>query len=182
MSGKCVFLYLAGGVLAVGNYKVAALIHEGGHALFGWLFGGVCLWIRLGTILWVPGGGFVRGGRRKLNSAGECVLLCPDKKSLRWAAYGGGFANLFSALIAGVFFIWLGKGGRIFCPFGLGVTLFIICSLLMAFLSLFFRWGGEKNDGVLAKKCREDEFCRRMQRDQQRDLLRLEYGLLEEMF
>ncbi len=182
MSGKYIFLYLAGGVLAVGNYGIAALFHEGGHALFGRLFGGTCLWIRLGTILWVPGGGFIRGGRRKLSSAGECVLLCPDKKSLRWAAYGGGFANLFSALTAGVFLICLGKRGRIFCPPGLGVILFIICSLLMAFLSLYFGWGGEKNDGVLARKCQEEEFCRRVQRNQQRDLLRLEYGLLEEMF
>lgn len=182
MSGKYIFLYLAGGVLAVGTYGIAALFHEGGHALFGRLFGGTCLWIRLGTILWVPGGGFIRGGRRKLSSAGECVLLCPDKKSLRWAAYGGGFANLFSALTAGVFLICLGKRGRIFCPPGLGVILFIICSLLMAFLSLYFGWGGEKNDGVLARKCREEEFCRRVQRNQQRDLLRLEYGLLEEMF
>lgn len=182
MSGKYIFLYLAGGVLAVGNYGIAALFHEGGHALFGRLFGGTCLWIRLGTILWVPGGGFIRGGRRKLSSAGECVLLCPDKKSLRWAAYGGGFSNLFSALTASVFLICLGKRGRIFCPPGLGVILFIICSLLMAFLSLYFGWGGEKNDGVLARKCWEEEFCRRVQRNQQRDLLRLEYGLLEEMF
>lgn len=181
MSDKYIFLYLAGGILALTSYVTAALVHEGGHALFGRLAGGICLWIRLENILWVPGGGFVRGRGRKLSSAGECVLLCPDKKSLLWAACGGGFANLISALIVCVFLICWGKK-FLFCPVGIGLVLFVICSLLMAFLSLCSLGKEKGNDGALAKKCGEEEFCKRMQRNQQRDLLRLEYGLLEEMF
>ncbi|MDE7326101.1 MAG: hypothetical protein K2N63_07490, partial [Lachnospiraceae bacterium] len=116
--------------------------------------------------------------------AGECVLVCPDRKSLVFAALGGSVVNLLTGLA--VWMAWILKGdleGRFYSLKSVGWMVFVLSSLLMAFLSLFFRWKGEENDGLMAWKLYwEERFCKKMEINQQRDMLRLEFGLVEEMF
>lgn len=60
---------------------------------------------------------------------------------------------------------------------------FCVCSLLMSVFSLCMAVAGKGNDGMLIKRlCREQGFCQKFRQGQQRDLLRLEFGLVDEMF
>ena len=182
MSGRFIFYCLSCGGIALVSYIMAAVLHEGGHALFGWLFGGRCLWIRLGRFLWVPGGGILTGRKASYSNAGECVLICPDQKSLIMAALGGPAVNLLSGFAVWAVFILKG-GGEFFFLKAMGWMVFAFSSLLMAFFSLFLRGAGEENDGSLAWGLyREKGKCKKMKDNQQRDFLRLEFGLMEEMF
>lgn len=166
------------------SYTAAALCHEAGHALFGILFGARCLWIRVGSVLWVPGGGVFIEISGKGRRPGECVLFCPGRKSCFCAAVGGGAVNF----AAGAIGVW---GWRFQSPWRNGsvsafyvfLILFSVVSFLMAGLSLVpCKIGGKNDGGTAGALLRDREFYKRMQRNQQRDLLRLEFGMLEEMF
>lgn len=165
-------------------YAVAVLCHESGHAIFGMLFGAKCLWIRVGSVLWVPGGGvFVKAGRGG-RTPGECVLSCPDKKSCVWAAVGGPAVNLLTGAAGawGWHLQELLEGGA-FSIFSVFKIIFPGVSCFMALLNLFPCKAGGKNDGKMAGElCKDKEFYKKMRKNQQRDLLRLEFGILEEMF
>ena len=188
MPGEFIFLAALGLGSSAAAYGVAALLHEGGHALAGRFFGARCLWIRVGGVLWVPGGGiFVRAGKK--GRAGECALSCPDRKSCVAAALGGSLANLVAGAFSGGYFL----GKMVYSPAAslvqvACVTAFLFCSLAMGVCNLWPGTAGSDgldmgNDGKIAGRLwREEGFYKRWNQNQQRDVLRLEFGLLEEMF
>lgn len=203
MFGEIVFCISLGFWGSAAAYAAAALLHEGGHALVGYFLGARCLWIRVGGVLWVPGGGiFVRKGGRT-GRAGECALSCPDKKSCVAAALAGPAANLLSGILSGGYFLGKMKSFLAAHPvFWACVAAFSVCSLAMGVLNLWpgmagWRGAGWGNNGKMAGSCstgggndgkiagklwREEGFYDRLRRNQQRDVLRLEFGILEEMF
>lgn len=178
-----VFFAFFGAGLVAAAYAAAALLHEGGHALAGHLFKARCLWIRVGGLLWVPGGGiFIRAGYGK--RPGECVLSCPDKKSCAAAALGGGAANLITGAGAGL--VWLRYTPCVWAVHPLlfgSMAVFSFCSLVMALLNLWPNRAEAKNDGAVVKAlCMDEGFYKRLRKSQQKDFVRLEFGMLEEMF
>ncbi|MDE7210106.1 MAG: hypothetical protein K2O03_01520 [Lachnospiraceae bacterium] len=183
MSGEWGLYSFLGAGFSFAAYAAAALLHEGGHALAGYLAGATCLWIRVGGLLWVPGGGiFVKGWN--LERPGECALFCPDKRSCYAAALGGCIMNFGTGIMAGM--LWLIQGyvfWNLHPLFFLLVIAFSVCSLGMALLNFCPYMKGIGNDGGIAKKLRQEEgFYEKLQRNQQRDMIRLEFGILQEMF
>ena len=169
--------------LAFATYAAAALLHEGGHALFGCLFRARCLWIRVGGLLWVPGGGIFVRVKRGI-TPGECAILCPDQKSCVMAALGGSVMNFGTGVVAGV--AWLFRGYSLWDVhplFFAGLVAFLLCSFGMVVLNLCPGGTGMENDGMIMKRLgREERFYERLRRNQQRDLIRVEFGGVEEMF
>lgn len=188
MCGEWVLYFLAAAGLACGAFGGAALLHEGGHALAGYLLRAKCLWIRVGRVLWIPGAGiFYRAARA--GRAGECAMSCPDLKSLVAAALGGASMNFVTGAAAGLLcLLWRerfrqGAFGSVGVLLFSGTAAFCACSLWMAWVSLCPGMAGKENDGMMLKRlCREKAFYEKFRRSQQRDLLRLEFGLVEEMF
>ncbi len=188
MSGQWIFNFVFAAGLAGGVYGSAVLLHEAGHALAGYLFRAKCLWIRVGGMLWVPGAGVFFRAVRTVRP-GECALSCPDKKSCVAAALGGAAMNFVTGVAAG-FCCMLRKDSLLVDSSGSAGWLFFsaaaafcVCSLLMSVFSLCMAVAGKGNDGMLIKRlCREQGFCQKFRQGQQRDLLRLEFGLVDEMF
>lgn len=189
----CMFLEwgancLLGLFCAQAAYVLAVFLHEAGHALLGMLSGARCLWLRIGCVLWVPGGGvFVKPGRGG-GAQGECVLSCPDKKSCFWAALGGGAANIAAGTVCAwrwnfSGFLWAGDFPVFFLMLSVFKILFAVSSFLMAIFSLLPCKAAGASDARTARAlCGNGEFYERLRRNQQRDLLRLEFGMLEEMY
>ena len=92
--------------------------------------------------------------------------------------------NFGTGIMAGI--PWLIQGyvfWNLHPLFFLLVIAFSVCSLGMALLNFCPHMKGMGNDGGIAKKLRQQEgFYEKLQRNQQRDMIRLEFGILQEMF
>lgn len=158
------------------GYAVAAVFHEVGHAMAGMLSGGSVYMLRLGSCLWLSGGGWYVVKQKGLCPA-QCLVVCKSCRGFCITAAGGCAANLFTGSLA--FIMLAGSGGWNMWN---GVLLgFGSISALMAGVN----WckGLGRNDGRMYRQVRNDarkseEYCRQ----QRQAVFCLEYGLVEEVF
>ena len=101
-----VLLYLL--IMIFLSYILQIIVHEGGHCLFGYLFGFKFVSFRIGSYMWVNDNDVIRFKRYHMSqTGGQCLMDPPTPNFKAYAFYllGGGIANLsvgFICIIIGL--------------------------------------------------------------------------------
>lgn len=101
-----VLLYLL--IMVFLSYILQIIVHEGGHCLFGYLFGFKFVSFRIGSYMWVNDNDVIRFKRYHMSqTGGQCLMdpPTPNLKAYTFYLLGGGIANLsvgFICIIIGL--------------------------------------------------------------------------------
>lgn len=136
--------YLA--VMILISFVLHIVIHEGGHCLFGSLFGFKTVSFRIGSYIWTNENGKMKFGRYHMaGTGGQCLMDPPNPNLKAYVFYllGGGLANLFVSIVC----IFIGLLNHdilidIFCFSNIAV------GLLISFTNLIPMDAGIPNDGL----------------------------------